>query len=201
MIVDEARIICMALGKEQLIKWLAECRKKLGVVLLCFHNIDDELTNIGITDALMTQCDTKIFFPRGDSRDKKVREWMDGFGVNDTLASDLATATGRQMLVIQGDRQKGMVDPVLGPEELALCGVNGAENNHNAIELYKKVGKVRFWIEHLKEKGIYDAEQVLEEWVCGPNGGVDRFGVKLSSNGTNSTDFWRVRNGLRVAAE
>lgn len=200
MIIDEAKVLCMALGYEQLVRWLAECRKKLGVVMLCFHEIDTETTRSGITDVLMTQCDNKIFFPRGDARDPKVREWMDRFGVDENRANDLATATGRQILIVQGQK-KEMVDLVLGKEELALCGVNGAENNQRAIELWKEVGPDRFWIEHLKTRGIHNAEQMAEEWAYGSVNNSDRWANDRTISRTDSTNIRKHTAFSGVAAE
>jgi type IV secretion system protein VirB4 len=153
VIVDETRLAVGALGR-RIVDWLARLGKRRAVCGLSLHNVDPELKASGLLQAILTQCDSHLLLP-GAGVDHA--GWLSLLKVTEPMARRLIHASLGMALLVQGERQR-MIDFSLGPEELSLCGVAGAEVNREAVELHARVGGEAFWREWLKQRGAIDEE-------------------------------------------
>lgn len=170
-IIDEGKATVGVMGEKRAVLWHAEMRKKRCVVYSCWHFVDDDMQTL--MRALDEQTAYTLFFPNKNAMKEGSRKWMSPLGVTETMARQIAHAEKGQIAIIGGGHAR-MTDWVLGKEELAICGVNGKENNARALALYEEVGPERFWIEWLKEEGIDVDEEKDGQPAAGVAGSADR---------------------------
>lgn len=168
VVVDETRLALAALGG-RIVDWLARLAKRRAVCALSLHNVDDEIRASGLLRAVMTQCETHVMLAGAQGEHSG---WIEELGVTPALAHRLARASRGMALVVQDGHQR-LVDWALGPEELALCGVAGADVNREALALHARVGPDAFWRDWLQLKGGRSDEAEMETRGAGAGGGGD----------------------------
>jgi type IV secretion system protein TrbE len=153
VLIDETKICKRAMG-DRLVDWLARMRRRLGLVVLSLHFLDEKGKADDFGKAIVLQCATKIFVPFEEAATETAMGYMSEFGITKAMAMRLSRAAKGQALFCNTGHAR-LVDFALGAEELAICAVNGAENNANAISLHNRDPE-NFWRNYLAQKGLYE---------------------------------------------
>lgn len=152
ILVDETKICKQAMG-DRLVSWLARMRRRLGVVVMSLHFLDEKGKSDDFGKAIVLQCATKIFVPFEEAATETAMGYMSEFGITPELSRKLSLAQKGQAIVCNNGHAR-LVDFAFGKEELAVCAVNGSENNERAIELHRR-DPDNFWKNYLSQQGLY----------------------------------------------
>jgi type IV secretion system protein VirB4 len=126
LILDEAWLFLdQPLFAARIREWLKTLRKKNVAVVFATQSLAD-IANSTIAPAVLESCPQRIFLPNDRAREPQIRQFYEGFGLNDRQIAILSEAVPKRDYYLQSSIGNRLFSLGLGPIALAFCGVSHA---------------------------------------------------------------------------
>jgi type IV secretion system protein VirB4 len=124
LILDEAWLFLdQPLFAARIREWLKTLRKKNVSVVFATQSLAD-IANSAIAPAILESCPQRVFLPNDRAQEPQIRQFYEGFGLNDRQIAILSEAVPKRDYYLQSNLGNRLFSLGLGPIALAFCGAS-----------------------------------------------------------------------------